>query len=73
MKKKLNVFCVLMLVLKAAQVIIGNVMSFGENAQAFNKGWEEGRQATDISSLLPLLLITGSDFFKSIKAFSLPF
>lgn len=27
MKKKLNVFCVLMLVLKAAQVIIGNVMS----------------------------------------------
>ena len=50
MKKKLNVFCVLMLALKAAQVIIGNVMSFGENAQAFNKGWEEGGQATDMSS-----------------------
>ena len=49
MKKKLNVFCVLMLVLKAAQVIIGNVMSFGENAQAFNKGWEEGSQATNMS------------------------
>ena len=50
MKKKLNVFCVLMLVLKAAQVIIDNVMSFRENAQAFNKGWEEGRQATDMPS-----------------------
>lgn len=49
MKKKLNVFCVLMLVLKAAQVIIGNVMSFGENAAAFNKGWEEGRQASNMS------------------------
>lgn len=34
MKKKLNVFCVLMLVLKAAQVIIGNVMSFGEKRRS---------------------------------------
>lgn len=50
MKKKLNVFCVLMLVLKAAQVIIGNVMSFGENAAAFRQGWEDGRQATGMSS-----------------------
>ncbi len=45
MKKKLNVFCVLLLVLKAAQIIIGNVMSFGENAQAFQQGWEDGINA----------------------------
>ena len=51
MKKKLNVFCVLMLVLKAAQVIIGNVMSFGENAAAFRQGWEDGRQATGMYRL----------------------
>lgn len=42
MKKKLNLFCVLILVLKAAQIVIGNVMSFGENAQAFKQGWEDG-------------------------------
>ena len=45
MKKKLNVFCVLLLVLKAAQIIIGNVMGFGENVQAFQQGWEEGGKA----------------------------
>jgi hypothetical protein len=45
MKKKLNLFCVLILVLKAAQIIIGNVMSFGENAQAFKEGWEDGGKA----------------------------
>ena len=45
MKKKLNVFCILMLVLKAAQIIIGNVMNLGEHAQAFQQGWEEGGKA----------------------------
>ena len=45
MKKKLNVFCVLLLVLKAAQIIIGNVMGFGENVQAFQQGWEDGINA----------------------------
>ncbi len=45
MKKKLNLFCVLILVLKAAQIVVGNVMSFGENAQAFHQGWEEGGKA----------------------------
>ena len=45
MKKKLNVFCILMLVLKAAQIIISNVMNLGEHAQAFQQGWEEGGKA----------------------------
>ena len=45
MKKKLNLFCVLILVLKVAQIVIGNVLSFGENAKAFNQGWEEGGKA----------------------------
>ena len=42
MKKKLNVFCVLMLVLMAAKVIIGIILSFDEHAQAFKQGWEDG-------------------------------
>ena len=42
MKKKLNFFCVLMLVLMAAQVIIGIVLNYAESAQAFRQGWEDG-------------------------------
>ena len=45
MKKKLNIFCVLMLVLMAAELIMGIVMNYAESAQAFRQGWEEGRQS----------------------------
>ena len=38
MKKKLNLFCVLMLLLMVAQV----VMMFVMNADAFQEGWQEG-------------------------------
>ena len=43
MKKKLNIFCVLMLLLMAAEVIIGIVLNYAESAQAFRQGWEDGR------------------------------
>ena len=42
MKKRLNIFCVLMLLLMAADVIIGFCMGFAESAQAFKQGWEDG-------------------------------
>ena len=42
MKKKLNLFCVLMLVLIAAQIIIEFCLGFSESAQAFKQGWEDG-------------------------------
>jgi len=42
MKKKLNIFCVLMLVLMAAEVIMGIIMNYSESAQAFRQGWEDG-------------------------------
>ena len=38
MKKKLNLFCVLMLVLIAAQIIIEFCLGFAESAQAFKQG-----------------------------------
>ena len=41
MKKKLNLFCVLMLLLMISQV----VMTFVTGADAFAKGWEEGSKA----------------------------
>jgi len=41
MKKKLNIFCVLMLLLMAAEV----VMTFVTGADAFMEGWEKGREA----------------------------
>ncbi|MBO4893050.1 MAG: DUF2975 domain-containing protein [Prevotella sp.] len=41
MKKKLNLFCVLMLLLLATDV----VMTFVTGADDFAKGWEEGRNA----------------------------
>lgn len=50
MKKKLNIFCVLMLVLLAARMIIGFVLGFSENAQAFKQGWEDGKNAGTVSS-----------------------
>lgn len=57
MKKKLNVFCVLMLVMIAADIIIGFVLDFSEGAQAFKQGWEEGRNA-DVTN--------NSDFFSNL-------
>lgn len=41
MKKRLNVFCVLMLLLMATMV----VMTFVTGADAFQEGWEEGSNA----------------------------
>ena len=60
MKKKLNVFCVLMLLLIAAKIIIGIFFNFSEGAQAFKEGWEHGRQAevTSGSHTMSELLIT---------------
>jgi hypothetical protein len=62
MKKKLNIFCVLMLLMMATKCIIGFVFNFSENAQAFKQGWEDGGK-TDatmgfdyLSSLLMTLL-----------------
>ena len=49
MKKKLNIFCVLMLVLMAAKIIIGIVFNFSEGAQAFKQGWDNGRTANATS------------------------
>lgn len=50
MKKKLNVFCVLMLVLMALQVIMSVVLNFNEHVQAFNEGWQEGRNGDYVSA-----------------------
>lgn len=41
MKKRLNVFCVLMLLLMATMV----VMTFVTGADAFQEGWEKGSNA----------------------------
>ena len=41
MKKRLNIFCVLMLLLMATQV----VMTFVTGADAFMEGWNDGRNA----------------------------
>lgn len=50
MKKKLNLFCVLMLVLMAIQVIMGIVLNFNEHAQAFSEGFHEGRKGDYVSA-----------------------
>ncbi len=42
MKKKLNLFCLLMLIVMAAQIVISIALGFGEHAQAFKEGWEDG-------------------------------
>ena len=63
MKKKLNLFCVLMLVLIAAQIIIEFCLGFSESAQAFKQGWEdggkEGATFTDGLGTNLLLIILG--------------
>lgn len=59
MKKKLNVFCVLMLVLMALQVIMSVVLNFNEHVQAFNEGWQEGRNGDYVSFGGLLIVILG--------------
>ena len=63
MKKKLNLFCVLMLLLMVAQV----VMMFVMNADAFQEGWQRGAsdQTTSgwtafIGSLLGIVVIVAA-------------
>ena len=51
MKKKLNIFCVLMLVLMAAMV----VMTFVTGADAFQEGWNKGRDVLPANTWLALL------------------
>ena len=51
MKKKLNIMCVMMLVL----IIAGIVMTIIGAADEFHKGWEEGRDATEPSNFLGAL------------------
>lgn len=68
MKKKLNLFCVLILVLKAAQIIIGNVMSLGENAQAFKEGWEDGGKAEANSGELLIVILGIACIFLIIRS-----
>ena len=48
MKKKLNLFCVLMLVL----MIAGFVMTILGAADDFHKGWEDGRNASEPTTFL---------------------
>ena len=45
MKKKLNFFCVLMLVLIAAQFIVSFVYLSGDMGQAFREGWQDGQSS----------------------------
>ena len=47
MKKKLNIMCVLMLVLMIASI----VMTIIGAADDFHKGWEDGKNATEPSTL----------------------
>ena len=51
MKKRLNFFCVLMLLLMATMV----VMTFVTGADAFQEGWNKGRNALPANTWLALL------------------
>ena len=77
MKKRLNLLCVLMLLMMAAQIIIGFVLNFSEGAQAFKKGWDDGRNADATAAfdfcndlLVPMLgLVCIFLFIRSVIAF----
>ena len=56
MKKKLNLFCVLMLLLMAIQV----VMTFVMGADDFARGWEEGSKAGPAKTWGSLLELLGA-------------
>ena len=45
MKKKLNVFCILMLVILAAEIVIGTVLHW----DSFVEGWNEGAEGADLT------------------------
>ena len=47
MKKKLNIFCVLLLVLMAAQFVVSFVYLSGDMSQAFREGWQDGHSETN--------------------------
>ena len=49
MKKKMNLFCILMLVLLAIQIVLGFVLNFNDHMQAFEQGWQDGRQGVSSS------------------------
>ena len=51
MKKRLNIFCVLMLLLMATMV----VMTFVTGADAFQEGWDKGRNVLPANTWLALL------------------
>ena len=51
MKKRLNIFCVLMLLLMATMV----VMTFVTGADSFQEGWNKGRNALPANTWLALL------------------
>ena len=51
MKKRLNIFCVLMLLLMAAMV----VMTFVTGADAFQEGWNKGRDVLPANTWLAIL------------------
>lgn len=51
MKKRLNIFCVLMLLLMAIMV----VMTFVTGADAFQEGWNKGRDVLPANTWLALL------------------
>lgn len=59
MKRRLNFFCVLMLLLMATMV----VMTFVTGADAFQEGWEKGREAGQVNTWAHLL-----EFFAELFA-----
>lgn len=74
MKKKLNVFCVLMLLIMAVEVVMTFVLSFGDYAQSFNEGLHDGRSksitAVEVIMLviaIPILYIMVRSFVSFIK------
>ena len=54
MKKKLNIFCVLMLLLILAEIVIGVFVNFEENIQSFNQGMEDGMNGAEPIHYTPL-------------------
>ena len=74
MKKNLNVFCVLMLLLLAAKIVISFVCNFSEYAKEFKQGWEDGGKA-DVSNGfeflgdLLMLLLALACLFLLIRSF----
>jgi len=63
MKKRLNIFCVLMLLLMATMV----VMTFVTGADAFQEGWEKGREAVPANTW-PRLLEFFAEMFAIVAA-----